>query len=101
MIRQGAKLVSSWQDVVAVLPHPIREQILLPLIAQMPPRAEPELEGVEKKVWNLLSAQDAVSIDLLLARLPSDAPEVYSALLSLENLELIRQLPGMKYIRRL
>src|SRR5437773_3637614 len=101
LIRQGAKLVSNWQDVVEELPHPIREQILLPLIAQTPPGREPQLEGVEKKVWNLLSAQDSVSIDVLLAKLPSDTSEVYSALLSLENLELVRQLPGMRYIRRL
>jgi DNA processing protein len=101
LIRQGAKLASNWQDVIEELPHPIREQILLPLLAETPARPDPKLEGVEKKVWDLLSAQDAVAIDMLLARLPGSASEVYSALLNLESVELIRQLPGMKYIRRL
>jgi len=101
LIRQGAKLASNWQDVVEELPHPIREQILLPLLAEAPARGEPQLEGVEKKVWDLLSAQDAVAIDTLLAKLPGSASEVYSALLNLESGEFIRQLPGMKYIRRL
>src|SRR5262249_3877776 len=32
LIRQGARLVSGWQDVIEELPHPIREQILLPLV---------------------------------------------------------------------
>jgi len=37
----------------------------------------------------------------LLAKLPFSTSEVYSALLSLETAEHIRQLPGKKYIRRL
>ena len=101
LIRQGAKLVSNWQDVVEELPHPIRERIFAPLIAQMGAPPEPALEGIDKKVWQLLSVQDSVPIDILLARLPFGASEVYSALLGLESLGLIRELPGKKYIRRL
>jgi DNA processing protein len=100
LIRQGAKLVASWQDVVEELPHPVREKILLPLIAQMQTVPEPELSETDKKVWDMLSVHDAVSIDGLLSRLPLNASDVYSALLSLETLSLIRQLPGKKYIRR-
>jgi len=101
LIRQGARLVASWQDVVEELPHPIREKILLPLISQMQALPEPELEGMPKKVWGLLSLQEAIGIDGLLAKLPSDASQVYSALLELETANLIRELPGKKFIRRL
>ena len=105
LIRQGAKLTTGWQDVVEELPHPIRERVLLPLIAQMDSKMksapEPSLEGSEKKVWALLSLQESVAIDTLLSRLPLDASDIYSALLSLETQNLIRQLPGNKYIRRL
>jgi DNA processing protein len=101
LIRQGARLVASWQDVVEELPHPIREKILLPLISQMQALPEPELEGIPKKVWGLLSLQEAIGIDSLLAKLPSDASQVYSALLELETANLIRELPGKKFIRRL
>ena len=101
LIRQGAKLVAGWQDVVEELPHPIRERILLPIVAEIEALSQPELEGFEKKVWDLLSAQDAVPIDVLLGSLPGNTSEVYSALLSLESSERIRRLPGMKYIRRL
>jgi len=101
LIRQGARLVASWQDVVEELPYPIREKILLPLVAQMQAMPEPELEGMEKKVWDLLSLQQAVAIDSLLAKLPSDPSQVYSALLELEGANLIRELPGKKFIRRL
>ena len=101
LIRQGAKLVTSWQDIVEELPHPIRERIFAPLVAQMQAAPEPKLEGAEAKVWKLLSLQEAVSIDTLLAKLPFAMTEVYSALLALEVSEYIRQLPGKKYIRRL
>ena len=101
LIRQGAKLVTGWQDVVEELPHPIREKILAPLIAQMQTAPEPQLDELQSKVWKLLSLQDPVSIDTLLSRLPLATSEVYSALLSLETGDYVRQLPGKKYIRRL
>jgi len=101
LIRQGAKLTTGWQDVVEELPHPIRERVLLPLIAQMESVPQPQLEGVEKKIWGLLSLHDAVAIDTLLSRLPLGASDIYASLLSLETQNLIRQLPGNKYIRRL
>jgi DNA processing protein len=101
LIRQGAKLVAGWQDIIEELPHPIRERVLLPLIAQMEAAPQPELEGAEKKVWDLLSVHEALAIDALLARVSLTASDVYSALLSLETLNLIRQLPGNKYVRRL
>jgi DNA processing protein len=101
LIRQGAKLVASWQDVVEELPQPVRERVLLPLIAEMNASPQPDLGGVEKKIWDLLSAHDAVAIDTLLARLSPSTSDVYSGLLNLETQNLVRQLPGNKYVRRL
>jgi DNA processing protein len=101
LIRQGAKLVTSWQDVVEELPHPVREKIFAPLIAQMQAQPEPQLDGAQAKVWKALSLQQETSIDTLLAKLPMSTSEVYSALLDLELAEYVRQLPGKKYIRRL
>ena len=101
LIRQGAKLVAGWQDVIEELPHPVRERVLLPLIAQMEAAPQPDLSAEEKKVWDLLSAHDAVTIDVLLDRASLSAADVYSVLLHLESENLIRQLPGNKYVRRL
>jgi len=101
LIRQGAKLVAGWQDIVEELPHPIREKIFAPLVAQMQAAPGPKLEGDQAKVWKVLSLQDAIPIDSLLAKLPLATSEVYSALLALEMAGHIRQLPGKKYIRRL
>ena len=101
LIRQGAKLVVGWQDVVEELPHPIREKLLAPLVAAMQAQPEPQLDEAEKKVWRMLSLQESVPIDSLLARLPLPPSDVYSALLAMESREVIRQLPGNKYIRKL
>jgi len=101
LIQQGAKLVANWQDIVEELPHPIRERVLLPLIAQMEAAPPPELEAHEQKIWQLLSVHDAVAIDALLARVLLTPSDTYTALLSLETRNLIRQLPGNKYVRRL
>ena len=101
LIRQGAKLAAGWQDIVEELPHPIRERVLLPLIAEMNASPPPDLDGVEKKIWDLLSAHDAVAIDTLLARFSPATSDVYSGLLNLETQNLVRQLPGNKYVRRL
>ena len=101
LIRQGAKLVAGWQDVIEELPHPVRERVLMPLIAQMEAAPHRELSPDERKVWDLLSAHDAVSIDSLLVRSSLSASDVYSVLLILESENLIRQLAGNKYVRRL
>jgi len=101
LIRQGAKLVTSWEDVVEELPHPIREKILAPIVAAMQSLPEPELDEAERKVWQALSLHDSTPIDSLIAKLPLTTSEVYSALLAMETRDVIRQLPGNKYIRRL
>src|SRR5256885_7661504 len=51
LIRQGAKLVTSWEDVVEELPHPIRERVLAPLIAEMQAQPDPQMDEAEQKVW--------------------------------------------------
>jgi DNA processing protein len=101
LIRQGAKLVSGWQDVVEELPQAIREKILLPLLAEMHAVPSPQLEGDDRKVWDILSNDLACGIDVLLSKLPMNACDVYSALLSLETSGLVRELPGKKYVRRI
>jgi DNA processing protein len=99
LIRQGAKLVAGWQDVVEELPHYPGKNIRA--IDQMQAAPEPQLEGNEAKVRKTLSPQEAISIDALLSRLPLSTSDVYSALFALEVGGHIRQLPGKKYIRRL
>lgn len=102
LIRQGAKLAAGWQDVVEELPAEIRERVFAPLLAAaQKPAVKPQLTGDEEIIWDRLSLHDAVAIDVLLSRLPLSAPTIYRALLSLETRDLVRQLPGNKYLRRM
>src|SRR2546426_4667653 len=78
LIRQGAKLVASWQDIVEELPHPIREKIFAPLIAKMQALPEPQLDGAEAKVWRALSPPEAGSIEALLSKLPLSTSQVFT-----------------------
>src|SRR5439155_14542893 len=62
LIRQGAKLVATWEDVVEELPHPIREKILAPIVAAMQAKPEPELDATERYVWRVLWLHARISI---------------------------------------
>lgn len=102
LIRQGAKLAADWQDVVEELPANVRERILRPLLdsAAAPDLAE-TLTGIPRDIWKLLSADRETSIDTLLERLSGSPPEIYEALLFLESGNLVRQLSGRRYVRRM
>lgn len=105
----GAKLVQQWQDVASELPPEIAAELL-------PPTAQKtEEEGVVKQlslvpedltisehaILQLLSADDAVQIDQLAESSKLSIPELTNALLGLEMRELIRQLPGRCFVRKL
>jgi DNA processing protein len=104
----GAKLVQAWQDVVAELPPEIAARILPP----EPKRKEKgtveqlslaplDLSPAEHAVWKLLSTDEAVHIDALAESSGLSISELTGALLGLEMRELIRQLPGKCFVRKL
>lgn len=102
----GAKLVQQWQDAVVEFPPEIAAQIL-------PPRAErkasasddkkpaAELSECEAAVLRLISADEPAHIDNLAGTSRLRMSELTNALLSLEMREIIRQLPGRCFVRRL
>ncbi|HYO92255.1 MAG TPA: DNA-processing protein DprA [Pyrinomonadaceae bacterium] len=105
----GAKLVQTWQDVAAELPPEIAAQLLPPetkkqaesaLVEQL--RLVPaDLSMSEDAVFKLLSTDDPAHIDVLAEATGLSVPELTSALLGLEMRELIRQLPGKCFVRKL
>jgi DNA processing protein len=60
-----------------------------------------DLSPTEHAVFKLLSTDEAVQIDELAAQSQLSVPELTSALLGLEMRELIRQLPGKCFVRKL
>jgi DNA processing protein len=97
LIKTGAKLVETWEDVVEELPPPLRERLLA---AKKVERAEkPEISAEEKKVFDGLKADELTHIDELVETTDVSVSEILARLLSLELKGLVRQAPG-KYFQR-
>ncbi len=106
-IKQGAKLVDSWQDVVEELPTPVRNEILAQLAAIAPAAAEAKapapivekLSETERAVFSILKVDEARHVDELVEASELSSSDVLAALFELEMKELVRQLPGKYFLR--
>jgi DNA processing protein len=99
LIKQGAKLVQSWRDIIEELPSEIRQEIFSKEDAK--PSA-PELELLsqeELNLVNLLKQDEATQFDKLFKSSSLQIPRLCELLLKLETGGWIRQLPGNLYIR--
>jgi DNA processing protein len=109
LIKQGAKLVDQWLDVIEEFPAPVRMQLLPPAGASETAAAGPQtaslfeqsLEPDQKAVYEVLRADEALFVDSICGSLSLPQPRVLAALLSLEMNGLVRQLPGKNFIRKL
>ncbi|MCU1268670.1 MAG: protecting protein DprA [Acidobacteria bacterium] len=106
----GAKLVQQWQDIAAELPPQIAARLLPPpfgeqkkgkALADQLLLVSANLSGSERTVLKLLSADNPAHIDALLDKTKLSISDLTAALLTLEMNELIRQLPGRCFVRKL
>jgi DNA processing protein len=106
----GAKLVQQWQDIAVELPPQIAAKLLPPpfgekkkgkALADQLLLVPANLSGAERTVLRLLSADDPAHIDALLDKTKLSISDLTAALLTLEMNELIRQLPGRCFVRKL
>lgn len=107
LIKQGAKLVATWEDVWEDLPSQVRNE----LEAQAPSASkseaaasllpDPVLRPEEVMVLEVLRADESLQIDELLDRLETQltSSEVFTALFELEMAGRVRCLPGKNYVR--
>ena len=107
LIKSGAKLVQQWQDVVSELSPEIASTLLPPKIDgetarenKQPQLVPAGLDENERKIWQLLSADEATHIDNLLEESALSFGELSQALLGLDMRELVRVLPGKNYARK-
>ena len=105
LIKDGAKLVHTWHDVVEELPLEVKAEILS---AERGERfierarvEQVELSGPERTVLKMLQTDEPLHIDQLIVKAGLSSGDLMGALLRLEMLDRIRQLPGKSFVRRL
>lgn len=109
LIKQGAKLVATWEDVWEDLPSQVRLELeaAAPAESKSPVTAsllpDPVLRPQEAMVLEVLRADESLQIDEILALLETQltSSEVFTALFELEISGCVRQLPGKNYVRTL
>ncbi|MGH9864053.1 MAG: DNA-processing protein DprA [Candidatus Acidiferrales bacterium] len=102
LIKQGAKLVASWEDVVEELPTPIRAEILPVETTDGAARAslvEQSLGPGEKALYAMLEVDSARHVDDLVEHSGLSSSEVLSSLFELEMKGLVQQLPGKQFLK--
>lgn len=101
LIKQGAKLVQYWKDVVEELPPPVREYILDQAGVDTEKSKElPLMTDQESRLFNQLTIEEPKHIDKLVEMTKFDLPTLNEALLGLEMKGLIKQLPGKQFVRK-
>ena len=109
LIKDGAKLVQHWRDVIEEFPQQIKEALLgvepssktKDITPIQPAFEEVALSPNEQKLLALLAADVASHIDELLLSSGLSSPELTSALLGLEMKDRIKALPGKCFVKRL
>ena len=109
LIKQGAALVATWEDVWEALPADVRLE-LTPTeqpASDAPQTASlfgaPDLSPGEKRILGILRADESTHIDEIVERLVQhlSSSEIFTALFELELASRIRQMPGKNYVRTL
>ena len=102
LIKQGAKLVTGWEDVVEELPTPVRAELMPVEDVPHAERAaiiEETLGPSERPLYNLLSLDEARHVDELVENSGLSSSEVLAALFDLELKGVVRQLPGKQFLK--
>jgi DNA processing protein len=107
LIKQGAKLTATWEDVWEELPSQVRLELedLAPLESKSEKTAsllpEPALRPQEVMVLGILHSDASLQMDEILELLDAQltSSEVFTALFELEMAGRIRGLPGKNYVK--
>lgn len=107
LIKQGAKLTATWEDVWEDLPMQVR-------LALEPLQPESQSEGTaslfgdnaelpphEKQILRLIKADETIHIDELVEKLEGEVSpsEIFAALFELELAGKVRQMAGKNFVR--
>jgi len=105
LIKDGAKLVQTWRDVVEEFPLEVKAGILAAERGEQRPLEfiadDAQLSPSERSVLRMLKPDEPIHIDQLITRAELGAGELMGALLKLEMTDRIRQLPGKCFVKRM
>lgn len=112
LIKQGAKLTATWEDVWEDLPTPVRVQLTAENRPESGGRAgaslfnggQEEAEPPaphEARIMGLLRHDEALQLDEIMEKLEPElsSSEIFTALFELELAGRVRQLPGKNYVK--
>ena len=107
LIKQGAKLVATWEDVWEDLPSQVRLELEAEVGVESKPESaasllpDPVLRPQEAMTLEVLRCDESLQIDEILELLETQltSSEVFTALFELEITGRVRQLPGKNYVR--
>jgi DNA processing protein len=107
LIKQGAKLTATWEDVWEELPAEVKHQLESERPAdaseEKPAKSlfSEELSPGERKVLSVLRQDEATHIDVIIEKLEGQlsSSEIFTVLFELEMTGKIRQLPGKNYVK--
>jgi DNA processing protein len=102
LIKQGAKLVTGWEDVVEELPTGIRTELFAVESLGARERAslfEESLSPSQKLLYGLLSTDEPRHVDELVECSELSSSEVLATLFDLEMKGMIRQMPGKQFVK--
>jgi DNA processing protein len=115
LIKQGARLVQDWNDVVSDLPAEARRYLIEKgrqrILAEEPASAggaqaslvdgaAPEFGDTARRALAALHVDSAIHLDDLLEIVQDTSPsELIAALFELEMLGLVKQLPGKNFVK--
>lgn len=107
LIKQGAKLTATWEDVWEELPADVRLSLQPGASSESEPQGsaslfqDVELPPHERQVLSLLRADEATQIDELVEKLADklSPSEIFAALFELSLAGKIKEMPGKNYVK--
>jgi DNA processing protein len=115
LIKQGARLVQDWNDVIVDLPPESRRHLIdrgrKKLLeeagatsgaesASLVQGSAPQLDHTARRTLEALKVDAAIHLDDLLEKVEDTSPsELIAALFELEMLGLVKQLPGKNFVK--
>jgi len=107
LIKQGAKLTATWDDIWEELPAEVQQKLQQEhaLATEVPQTAslfgDAELPPHERKILSILKQDETTQIDEIVERLEGQisSSEVFAALFELELSGKIKQMPGKNFVK--